>query len=174
MSSNGNSLKPGRVTRVTRASRILNVTSGSWGVVVAAPYQVSQEQWRATGYSGRAPNGPVADLVFYVGKTDAWEESAYINGKRPSETDEQTNNRRNRSLPLGVKKAVSMSMLGGMGIGAVDATRTRASRTPTRSRTNAAWRLKPGSRDHKDSRSSRTTPWSSAPGRPTDQLSCWV
>ena len=60
------------------------------------------------------------DALFYVGKGDAWAESAYLMGKRPDESGAGTARRRGRSVGGGVKEGISMRSCGSIGIGRVE------------------------------------------------------
>ena len=60
----------------------------------------------------------MVDAVFYMAKEDAWEESAFLNGKRPNEKEEATKARRNRNTMKGkVWTVVPLHSMGALGVG---------------------------------------------------------
>ena len=80
------SIEKGRVAATVKANVSLNIPAGSWSVVVSNGIKEVLNPATGSGPSGRTSRGrsKVADLIFYASKSDAWEESAYLNGKRAS------------------------------------------------------------------------------------------
>ena len=114
------SILKGRVAATTKANVSLNIPLGSWSVVVSDGVQEVINPAPVPGPAGRTSRGrsKMADLIFYASKSDAWEESAYLNGKRACTPDEVTA-RRSRSI-AGVMKDITINVMGGMGIGLVE------------------------------------------------------
>ena len=104
----------GRVAITNKASPALNLHEVPlWSVAVSNGFYQKE-------------NGPAGtslkylDALFYVGKGDAWAESAYLMGKRPDESGAGTARRRGRSVGGGVKEGISMRSCGSIGIGRVE------------------------------------------------------
>ena len=69
---------------------------------------------------GTASKAKVMDVAFYFTREDAWEESAYLLGKRPNETREETGIRRSRSANGEVTEGLSLTVAAHMGVGRVE------------------------------------------------------
>ena len=117
-------LKIGRIAVTTGKLANNNVPIGAWSVLVSdgvkqAPSAVNNGKGQGGGAaSGRASRSKnVCDIIFFASKVDAFEESAYLNGKRPDSADE-TAARRRRSIG---GQAVEMAVheMGRMGVGLV-------------------------------------------------------
>ena len=113
--------KLGRISRVDKEKRFHGIPKKAYSCVVRAPYIPTDTEWaKADPPKAGAlnPRKPVVDAVFYMAKADAWEESAFLNGKRPNETEEDTKARRNRSVMDGkVWTVVPLHSMGALGVG---------------------------------------------------------
>ena len=104
----------GRVAITNKASPALNLHEVPlWSVAVSNGFY--QKEGGPAGTSLK-----YLDALFYVGKGDAWAESAYLMGKRPDESGAGTARRRGRSVGGGVKEGISMRSCGSIGIGRVE------------------------------------------------------
>ena len=80
MSSSMISITKGRVAQTTKANAVHKLPTGLWSVVcIHGPYDKPAE-------GGTVSKSKVMDVIFYVTKSEAWEESAYLLGKRSSDT----------------------------------------------------------------------------------------
>jgi len=97
MQANQDAFKIGRIAMTTKTS--FGIPANAFSCIVSKePYKPTQQQWVASGRNTMLPVNPVVDAVFYPMRVDAWEESAYLNGKRPSETPTITGTRRARAV----------------------------------------------------------------------------
>ena len=116
-------LKKGRVAATTKQSTGNNIPVGVWSVIISD----GAKQVNSAGVSGNSGNNPAAsragrsknvcDIVFFVDKADAYEESAYLNGKRPG-ADSEAAARRHRSIG-GKVMEMAVHDMGRMGVGLV-------------------------------------------------------
>ena len=83
----------GRIAPTGKANAALNLHEvGLWSCVTSdGIYHKNNAR------EGAAPH-KLLDCLFYTNKADAWEESAYLHGKRPSESGAETARRRSRSV----------------------------------------------------------------------------
>ena len=110
MASNPVTIAKGRVARTTKANAARNLPEGVWAVVT------SDGLYDKAGSTGRSK---LMDVVFYVTREDAWEESAFLLGKRSGEMAAVTDRRRGRSVGGGITEGLSLTICGNMGIGRV-------------------------------------------------------
>ena len=103
----------GRVAQTTKANSARNLPEGLWSVVC------SNGLYDKVNGEGTVSKSKQLDAIFYTTKGDAWEESAYVLGKRTNEREAETALRRGRSVNGGITEGISMTVLGNMGIGRV-------------------------------------------------------
>ena len=95
--ANEDIFKIGRIAMTTNAR--FGIPAEAFSCIVSKePYKPTQQQWEASGRNTVLPKNPVVDAVFYPMRVDAWEESAYLNGKRPAETPTIVGTRRARAV----------------------------------------------------------------------------
>ena len=111
-------LSVGRVAEVKRANATLKCNVGHWSTLL----QIKEKNADAPGPAKKGLGADratrsckVLTIASYALREDAWEESAYLNGKRPLETKSMTKARRDRSL-CGIID-VPMTLMGAMGVG---------------------------------------------------------
>ena len=115
MSSAQIEIRKGRVVATERPNAALSLHElGLWSCVTSEGVYHT-----ANAREGAGPR-KLLDCIFYVNKGDAWEESAYLLGKRPDESADETSIRRSRSVGGGIKKGISLTVAGTMKIGRVD------------------------------------------------------
>ena len=106
MSSDEVSITKGRVAQTSKANAVRKLPAGLWSVVCSrGPYDKPAE-------GGTVSKSKVMDVIFYVTKSEAWEESAYLLGKRSSDAAAETDRRHGRSVGGGIVRAISMTMCG--------------------------------------------------------------
>ena len=104
----------GRVAPTTKVNTALDLHEFPlWSVAASNGFYTKDG-----GSVGTSPK--YLDVLFYSNKGDAWAESAYVLGKRPNESEAETARRKARSVHGGVKEAISMQLLGRMGLGRVE------------------------------------------------------
>jgi len=113
MSSQMISVTKGRIAQTTKANAARNLPTGLWSVVCSPPYDKPAE-------GGTVSKSKIMDLLFYVTKEDAWEESAFLLGKRADETAAATAARRGRGMGGGITVGISMTVCANMGVGRVE------------------------------------------------------
>ena len=67
-----------RIAQTTKANSARKLPNGLWSVVCSEGLMDKSE--------GTASKAKIMDVAFYFTREDAWEESAYLLGKRPNET----------------------------------------------------------------------------------------
>ena len=84
MSSDVIPITKGRVAQTTKANAVHKLPTGLWSVVcIHGPYDKPAE-------GGTVSKSKIMDVIFYVTKGEAWEESACLLGERLSETAAET------------------------------------------------------------------------------------
>ena len=115
-------LKKGRVAATTRQEHYYHLPVGAWSVLISD----GAKQFNSAGitgdpgsnsFAGRGRPKNVCDIIFYADKADAYEESAYLNGKRPG-ADSEAAARRHRSIG-GKVMEMAVHDMGRMGVGLV-------------------------------------------------------
>ena len=117
MSSANVEVFKGRVAVTTKSNFSLNLlNAGVYSVVTSDGFYDKHQ-----GPDGSASKAKLVDVLFFVAKGDAWEESAYVLGKRTHDAhaDEEAARRRSRSIGGSIVKGISMTVCGKMGIGRV-------------------------------------------------------
>ena len=111
MSSTPVSIFKGRIAQVTKANAARGLTEGLWAVVCS---EGLYDKDAAT-----VSKAKLLDAVFYTTKAEAYEESAFLLGKRPNEVAAETAHRRGRATGGAVIEGLSLAVCGNMGIGRV-------------------------------------------------------
>ena len=105
----------GRIAETQKDYVSLDIPKGSWSVVTSDGFQ---HQTGALTSQGTQSKARCAEVLFYVSKADAYEESAYLVGKREGQAVQVRQARRARSL-AGAPKWIDLHTLGRIGIGCV-------------------------------------------------------
>ena len=105
----------GRIAETMKDYVSLDIPKGSWSVVTSDGFQYQTE---ALTRQGTQPKARCAEVLFYASKADAYEESAYLVGKRVGQAVQVRQARRARSL-AGAPKWIDLHTLGRIGIGCV-------------------------------------------------------
>ena len=141
MSSGEVSINKGRAAQTSKANAARKLPAGLWSVVC------SSGLYDKPAEDGTVSKSKVIDVVFYVTKEEAWEESAYLLGRRSNEAASETHSRRGRSVGGGIlEEAVSMTICGRLGIGRVEG-EYNASSTYSQH-----WQPRPDARRHRRER----------------------
>ena len=123
MSSSMISITKGRVAQTTKANAARNLPEGLWSVVTSrGPYEKPAE-------GGTVSKSKVMDVIFYVTKSEAWEESAWARPRQASTSE--SSSKPSSCLALSSRRAPALTCLSRQtSTDCPDATRTTLSQKP--------------------------------------------
>ena len=96
MSSANFNVSKGRIAQTQKDYESAQIPRGTYSVVISDGFYAKQPE--VGGRQAGGSKARCADLLFYVSKVDAYEESAYLVGKREGQSQQEVAARRARSL----------------------------------------------------------------------------
>ena len=116
MSSANFNVSKGRIAQTQKDYESAQIPRGTYSVVISDGFYAKQPE--VGGRQAGGSKARCADLYFYASKVDAYEESAYLVGKREGQTQQAVAARRARSLG-GRPLTLDTHVLGRLNIGCV-------------------------------------------------------